>query len=155
MKISMTFEGGTDLVKRLNSLPAVLSLKVQRDALAAGAEPIRAMAASLAPTGPDAPHIAENIVIGIPHWTRRNPSPDVSDNDAVVAVGPQKNFFYGFFWEYGWVKHPTAHPFMRPAFDTKAPESLAIIGRVLWEALRKVLPGSIGGSNVHSGGGLQ
>ncbi len=132
MKVSMTFTGGQELAKTLNALPAAVSLKVQRDALKVAAEPMRAEAAILAPRGPDAPHIAENIVISIP----TKGLADVSDTAAVVAVGPEKTYFYGFFWEYGWIHH-VAHPFMRPAFDTKAPVSLNIIGQQLWIAIQK------------------
>ncbi len=128
----MTFSGGQELAKALNALPAAVSVKVQRDALRLAAEPMRAEAAALAPRGPDAPHIAENIVISIP----RTGLADVSDEAAVVAVGPDKKYFYGFFWEYGWIHH-AAHPFMRPAFDTKAEASLAIIGQQLWAAIAK------------------
>jgi HK97 gp10 family phage protein len=132
MKVSMTFSGGQELAKTLNALPGAVSLKVQRDALRLAAEPMRAEAAILAPRGPDAPHIAENIVIGIPSKGLE----DVSDEAAVVAVGPEKRYFYGAFWEFGWIHH-AAHPFMRPAFDTKAPVSLSILGRELWNAIQK------------------
>lgn len=128
----MSFSGGQDLAKALSALPAAVSLKVQREALRAGAEPMRAEAATLAPRGPDAPHIAENIVIGIPTAGLL----DVRDEDAVVAVGPEKKYFYGFFWEFGWTKH-SAHPFMRPAFDTKAPAALTIIGQQFWASIRQ------------------
>lgn len=130
--ISMTFTGGKELAKTLSSLPDAVSLNVQRKALRLAAEPMRAEASTLAPRGPDAPHIADNIVIGIP----AKGLVDVSDTDAVVAVGPEKTYFYGFFWEFGWIHH-AAHPFMRPAFDGKASESLAIIGRELWASIQK------------------
>lgn len=132
MKVNMSFSGGQQLVKALGALPAAVSMKAQRNALRAGAEPIRAAAAQMAPRGPDAPHIADNIVIGIP----TSALADVRDEDAVVAVGPQKDYFYGFFWEFGTIKHG-AHPFMRPAFDTKAPAALVIIGQQLWAEIRK------------------
>lgn len=128
----MTFTGRQALAAALRALPDAVSLKVQREALKAGAEPMRAMAASLAPRGPDAPHIADNIVIGIPTGQLA----DVSDEAAVVAVGPEKKYFYGFFWEFGWIFHP-AHPFMRPAFDTQAQVALTIIGRQLWASIAK------------------
>jgi len=132
MNVSLTFSGGQELAKTLNALPSALSMKVQREALRVAAEPMRAEAAALAPRGPDAPHIAENIVIGIPSKGLE----DISDESSVVAVGPEKKYFYGFFWEFGWIRH-AAHPFMRPAFDTKAPVSLALIGQALWAAIAK------------------
>lgn len=130
--ISLTFSGGQELAKAINALPSAVSIKVQREALAAGAEPMRAEAEVLAPRGPDAPHIADNIIISIP----RTGLADVSDEAAVVAVGPDKKYFYGFFWEFGWRYH-SAHPFMRPAFDTKGAECVAIIGKQLWASIAK------------------
>src|SRR5690242_19845353 len=115
MKTSMTFSGGRDLSRNLRALPDAISTKVQVKALKAGAEPIRAEAAILAPRGPDAPHIADNIVISVPSITGVV-AEHVHEHEAVVAVGPEKSFFYGFFWEFGWIHH-VAHPFMRPAFD--------------------------------------
>lgn len=132
MNVSLTFTGGREMAKALAELPAALSLKAQRAALRAAAEPMRAEAAALAPRGPDAPHIAANIVIAIPTGQLE----DVREEDAVVAVGPAKEFFYGFFWEFGWIHH-AAHPFMRPAFDTKAPVSLTILGKELWLSIDK------------------
>ena len=40
-------------------------------------------------------------------------------HEVAVAVGPSKDFFYGLFWDTA-VRHPTPHPFMRPAFDAGA-----------------------------------
>ncbi len=134
MKVLMTFSGGQELAKTLNALPTAVSMKVQRDALKFAAEPMRAEAAILAPRGPDAPHLAENIVIGTP--SDKSIETVIGPDQAVIAVGPQKDYFYGLFWEYGWIHH-VAHPFMRPAFDTKAPVSLNIIGQQLWIAIQK------------------
>src|SRR5690348_6093500 len=132
--IEWRFEGGAELAKNLRDLPDAVSLGVQRKALRVAAEPIRAHAASMAPRGPDAPHIAENIVIGTPAITGVT-AEHIRDNQAVVAVGPEKSFFYGFFWEYGTIKL-LARPFMRPAFDTQAGVSLGIIGRELDVAIQ-------------------
>lgn len=128
----MTFTGGKELARALAALPDAVSINVQRKALRLAAEPMRAEAAALAPRGPDAPHIADNIIIAVPTGKLE----DVSDDAAVVAVGPEKSYFYGFFWEFGWRYH-AAHPFMRPAFDGKADESLSIIGRELWASIQK------------------
>lgn len=148
MKIDMTLQGGTDVVHRLQQLPEALSVKVQRDALRVGAEPMRASAQALAPRGTIPPHIHENIVIG----PAKKGLDDVSDDNVTVEVGPERKFFYGYFLEYGTVKM-SARPFMRPAFDTQAPASLAVIGRELWAAIRKWLPTSFAPSS-NTGGGL-
>ena len=127
MNVSMTFTGGQELARNLSALPSALSFKVQQNALQKAAEPMRAEAEALAPRGPDAPHIAQHIIIGIP----KGELADVHEGQPVVAFGPAKEFFYGFFWEFGWIRHP-AHPFMRPAFDEKRAEALAILARELW-----------------------
>ncbi len=132
--ITFKLEGGKELAAALKNLPDAISLRVQREALRAGAEPMRAHAASLAPRGPDAPHIADNIVIGAA--SGKAAEEFIREDAAAIAVGPSKDFFYGFFWEYGTIKQP-ARPFMRPAFDTQAPRSLEIIGQRLGEAIIK------------------
>jgi len=136
MKVSMTFTGWKEMARALRGLPEAVSLNVQRQALRKAAEPMRAEAAALAPRGPDAPHIADNIVIGTPAITGVLADLVHESEQAVVAVGPQKNYFYGLFWEFGWIHH-AAHPFMRPPFDTKVSECLSILGRELWTAIER------------------
>ena len=150
--IEWRFQGGKELAANLRALPDAVSLKVQRQALRAGAEPMRAHAAAMAPRGPDAPHIAENIVIGVPSVTGVT-ADLVRDTEAVVAVGPEKSYFYGFFWEYGTIKL-AAHPFMRPAFDTQASESLRIVGAVLGQAIIAETKANFVGTTRTSGVGL-
>lgn len=135
MSVSFSISGLADLQKRLSTLPDAVSFKVQQTALKAGAESIRAEAAALAPRSDKAPHLADNIVIGVP--TRG--LEDVNEGDAVVAVGPQKNFFYGFFQEYGTI-HQAAQPFMRPAFDNQSRSALNVVAESMWLAIRKALP---------------
>lgn len=54
-----------------------------------------------------------------------------------VNVGPEKNFFYAKFFEFGTVKM-AAKPFMEPAFLTKRREALAVMADVIGEAIRGV-----------------
>lgn len=57
-------------------------------------------------------------------------------NHAVHAV--VVGAYYGFFHEYGTSKMP-AHPFVRPAADTKKPEVLAAMQRVIKAAATRAL----------------
>lgn len=132
MKVNFAFTGGTELLKSLNALPSAISTKVQLQALRAGADLMRAEAEALAPRSDDAPHIADHIIVGLP----RTPLEDVREEDAAVLMGPEKGFFYGFFLEFGTVR-TAAQPFMRPAFDGKAPQSLDVIGKQLWMSIEK------------------
>ena len=64
----------------------------------------------------------------------------MTDDSAGVEIGPTKEFFYGYFWEFGTVKLP-ARPFVRPAFDAHQDETLARIasslGAVILDAAEK------------------
>lgn len=128
MKVSLRFEGGSDLARRLAQLPDAVGDRVLRAALRDGAEPMRDRMASLIKRGDEAPHAADHVVIS----TQRARG----DSDEIaVAVGPAQDFYYWFFQEYGTSRHP-AQPAMRPAFDSEAPRSLGLIRDRLWDALR-------------------
>lgn len=150
MNVSMKLVGGADLAKRLGQLPGSVSKNIQRRALEKGAEPIRAAAASGAPRDEraNAPHLADNIVVGTRSLTR------AGEGEVIVEVGPARqpsDHFYSYFLEYGTATAP-AQPFMRPAFDTQAPRSLNIVMAELWAAIRKKL--AIGGGRSTTGGNL-
>lgn len=139
---SMKIHGGEELSRRLDALPQAFSRRVLLAALRAGGEPMRVAVAQKAPREPGAPDLADNINIAAVRKREGEPP--------TVAIGPaSKFFFYDLFQERGTVRH-RAQPFYRPAFDTKAPEALGIVGQELWKALRAQLPaernlGSIGG----------
>jgi HK97 gp10 family phage protein len=131
--IQLRFEGGAELAQALRSLPERVSAKVMRTVLKDVAEPMRGRMSQTAPVGPDAPHMKDNIGISNARYVEGRP---VADGQQVaVAIGPTKDYFYGLMWEFGWVNHPDAHPFARPAFDTEAPKALTEIGRRLWTEL--------------------
>lgn len=137
MKASVKLVGGTDLAKRLAQLPLAVSARVQRQALTAAAEPMRAAMAAGAPRdeNANAPHLADNIVIGTRSKTRQ------AEGETIVEVGPAlqpSDHFYGFFQEYGTV-HGPAQPFMRPAFDQNTHRSLNIALSEMWTAVKKKL----------------
>ena len=121
MKVSMHFEGGDKLAAGLSQLSQRVSKGVQRKALMAGGEPIRAQGEKNAPHDPSTPKdIRDNIVIA----TAR------SSEDTAVAVGPRKGFAYGLPNEIGTARQP-ARPFMRPAFDTHKEKALSGVNLVL------------------------
>lgn len=138
----MTIHGGEELAQRLNALPPALTRKVVIGALLAGAEPIRVRAERYFTRRGTAPHLAHNIVaravtrVGSTAGGRWRAT---DEDEYAVAIGPTKDHFYGLFHEYGTVRHG-ATPFMRPAFDSGAPEALGIVGQRLWDALRKAAP---------------
>jgi HK97 gp10 family phage protein len=125
--ITLKFEGGADLAKALDKLSLRLGKKILHEVLREGAEPIRKAAASFAPRGEEAPHIAQNIGIG-------NARPPDEPHVAAVKVGPVKGFAYGLPQELGTVHH-AAHPFMRPAFDSKVNEALTVMSDAAWREL--------------------
>lgn len=143
MIVKMAFEGGEELARTLNALPAAFSRKVVLDALHEGAEPIRDTAATLAPR--DKGELADHMTISTTNrlgstaggrWQERD------ETNHAVAVGPSKDEYYGLFQEYGTVHH-SAHAFLRPAFDQQGQHALTIIGDALWWALRRMLPSGL------------
>ena len=164
MRVSVTLQGSADLMKRLRELPAAVGVTVQRNALIAGAEPMRADAAALAPrdASSSGPHLADNIAIGVQSKRKLKMSglsaaeEDIAGAGPVVEVGPElqpDDVFYGYFQEYGTIHHP-AKPFMRPAFDAQKHNSLNLVLASLWAAIRKALPQSFSGGRSATSGGL-
>lgn len=163
MKVSMHTQGGPELVKALTALGPAVSRKVQIEALTEAAEPMRAAAAAFAPRSErHAPHLADNIVIGIP--TQAHLESGGHFDETAVEFGPSKrphDVFYGYFQEYGTSRH-RAQPFMRPAFDGGAASSLQMVMGRLWTAIAEAAKkqfsaqGRISGSSrgSTSGGGL-
>lgn len=140
--VEVKFEGGEELARTLNALPAELTRKIVLAALFLAAEPMRRSASSFAPREPGAPDLADNIGVSVAdrigsveggRWAARE------DQQHAVAVGPTKGFYYGLFQEYGTVRH-VAQPFMRPAFDAEATTALTILSDELWWAIRRGIP---------------
>ena len=132
MEISVSLTGLSTLLQNLQrELPEALDVPTLRRALVAAGEPIRHGMEVLAPRGPDAPHLAESMIV--------KPLPpgeleSLTDDAAGVEIGPTKDMFYGYFWEFGTVKH-VARPFARPAFDAHQGEALRILEERLGAAI--------------------
>jgi HK97 gp10 family phage protein len=130
MSATIRFTGGAELARNLDALSTRLSRQIQRQALKEAGEPIRQMMAQRAPIEPGAPDLAANIVISTARpkgW---------GSTVVAIAIGPAKDFFYGFFQEYGTVHH-RAQPFVRPAYDQQvvSGRTLNQIKEFLWRAL--------------------
>lgn len=140
---TLKIEGGDELAAALKSLPDRVSKKAMREALLEAAEPIRAAASRLAPRRAPEPDIADHIVIAAGR------SSGVS-----VAVGPSKDFHYGLYLEYGTVKM-SAHPFLRPAFDSTRQKVIDAMTDELWRLLagRGILRSVTSDSVVKAPGG--
>lgn len=123
----MRVEGAAALGKALQGLSSRVSRGVLSKSLRSGAEPIRAAASRFAPRAPGAPDLADHIGIS-------NARPE--SGNVAVAIGPTRNFFYGWFQEYGTTRHG-AQPFLRPAFDGESQGALRIIRNEVWDALAK------------------
>lgn len=134
--IQWRFEGGDELAVALRAQSEALTRKVVIDALTEGGEPIRAAAEARAPRGEGPEHLAENIVITPIRDSSTSRSGRDPESDFAVKIGPTTPFFYGLFAEIG-TGRQAAKPWLRPAFDSLAGQSLGIIGRELWSTVRK------------------
>jgi HK97 gp10 family phage protein len=123
----MRVEGGAQLARALQQLPARTSRRVQLEALKAAAAPMAASAADLAPRAPGEPDLADNIAVMAARGASTGGLP-------AVAYGPTRSFFYGFFQEFG-TRHHGAQPFMRPSFDRGVAGALGTLRSTLWRAL--------------------
>src|SRR5215211_3457283 len=121
--VSMRLEGADELARALDALSPRVSGRLQREALEDAAEPLRREMSRLAPRGPGRVHLADHMIVSTARQTE--------NREGGVWVGPSKPFFYAKFLENGTVKM-RARPFMRPAFDLMAPESVRMLQRSLW-----------------------
>lgn len=128
MEIGIQLTGLAALLKTLTvDLVEAVEPPVLRRVLLQAGEPMRATMAALAPRGTVPPHIADYILI---KPLSASELEAVTDDHAGVEIGPDRRFFYGYFFEFGTVRLP-ARPFARPAFDTTQREALAILEREL------------------------
>lgn len=142
-KITVTLEGGDELVAALRELGMGVRAEVRR-ATVAGAEVIRDQARALAP----GPHVEVEVV-------------SATQNGAQVDIGPDQAHWYYRFFETGAapheivgkpllaleggavvrrVSHPgmAAAPFLRPAHDASQGEATDAMGAVLRQRIESV-----------------
>lgn len=113
--ISVTTEGGADIIAALTNLSADLGGAALVAAVQAGAEIIRDEAEARAPRSDGAGHYpagghgADHIIVA----TEDKPG------EAVAKVGPEKDAWYLRFAEFG-TSTQAADPWLRPAADNNA-----------------------------------
>lgn len=132
MFASLTFSGSDQLARVIADLPQRVQAATLIEALTDAAGPMQARMAQGAPHGPDAPHLAEHIVVS---KLRSVNGVRLREHEAAVGVGPSKDFYYGRFWEFGWRYHQSPHPFVRPAFEAEKAGFLQRIGSYLWRII--------------------
>ncbi len=120
MKVRMKVEGGDKIARKLQMMAEEVARTHMRECALAGAEVIRAEAATLAPrkTGTLAGDIQKEV--------KKQTKSRVD-----VHIGPGKKGWYGRLVEDGHaivvagkkVGDVPPHPFMRPAFDAKTGEA--------------------------------
>lgn len=143
---NLDFSGLNDLAKDLELLSRAENKKVLRDATRAGAEVIAQEITDRAPeqTG----KLKRNIVVltqrsknrneiasGV-HIRGRNMQTNNSDNK--MKANDPRNAFYWRFVEIGTSNMP-AHPFVRPAFDTRQEEAANAAIKRMNQAIDEVL----------------
>lgn len=125
--IRVQFQGGKELAAALKQLPARVSKRVTLEVLHEVAEPMADLMSTLAPRGnPAEPNLYAEIGV----MTSRGQDAQ----ESAVAIGPSKRAFYGSFQELGTTRH-SAKPFVRPAFDEKAPSTLRDMAKAFWREL--------------------
>lgn len=153
MNFQVKVGGGKELAAGFAQLPPRVGKRILLAGLKEAGEPMRARMGELAPREPGAPDLADNIVIStITKLGKVDGEVERTDEKmAAVAVGPSKGFFYGFFQEFGTIRHG-AHAFVRPAYDALWQGVIVTLGKFYWAALskREVLQSGRGSS---SGGG--
>ena len=122
-------EGMDELIARLDDLTLVQSKNILARSLRQGGLLIAEEAEHQAPTRTG--RLAANIVVAVQ---------DQTASHAVARIGPAKSVFYGKFPEFG-TAHQTSNPWMRPAYEAKITEALAVIAydleRFILKAVKK------------------
>jgi len=143
-EVTIELKGLDQLERNLKELGTKIAKKLLKASMKEGAEPVksdaerRVIRAKGGPTYPIAVknkkgatlgpgHIADNIIV-----TSRISSLGVIQ----IKIGPDKDHWYSNFIEFGTPQF-AAQPAFRPALDTKAPQALRIIERVLWDKIEK------------------
>ena len=127
---NLDFSGLQDIARDLELLSRAENNKVLRDATRSGAEVFRQEIVDNAPerTG----KLKKNVVVVTQKARRRGDissgvhirgvNPRTGNSDNTMKTGDPRNAFYWRFVELGTSNMP-AHPFVRPAFDTRLEEA--------------------------------
>lgn len=143
---SLDFSGLADIAKDLEALSRAENNKVLRDATRAGAEVLKAEVKNRAPerTG----KLKKNVVVVTQKGRRRGEISSgvhirgrnmrTNNSDISMKASDPRNAFYWRFVELGTSNMP-AHPFVRPAFDTRQEEATRVAMARMNQAIDEVL----------------
>ncbi|ELY4571741.1 HK97-gp10 family putative phage morphogenesis protein [Franconibacter daqui] len=144
--INLDFSGLDEIARDLDTLSRAENNKVLRDATRAGAEVLREEVIQRAPerTG----KMKKNVVILTQKARRRGEissgvhirgvNPRTGNSDNTMKADNPRNAFYWRFVELGTVNMP-AHPFVRPAFDTRQEQAAQVAMERMNRAIDEVL----------------
>ncbi|EKP4474663.1 HK97 gp10 family phage protein [Cronobacter dublinensis] len=144
--INLDFSGLDEIARDLETLSRAENNKVLRDATRAGAEVLREEVIQRAPerTG----KMKKNVVILTQKARRRGEissgvhirgvNPRTGNSDNTMKSNNPRNAFYWRFVELGTVNMP-AHPFVRPAFDTRQEQAAQVAMERMNRAIDEVL----------------
>jgi HK97 gp10 family phage protein len=130
-----------DMLKELQKLPEKVQKRVVNGAVRASAKPIIQEARALVPvkTG----NLKKSIGV-----TKRRQKGTIVEYNVSPRKGGKYDGFYGLFVEFGHpiknkkgkvVGHAAPHPFLRPAFENKAEESIEAFRNYMRERMDKEL----------------
>lgn len=133
--MTVKVDGLDGLLEALQEIPSRATEKnTVKRALKQAAEPMRALAAALAPyRAEDNPmHLRESIIIS-DKTVANDPDPGAPAGSVTVFFGPDKRLrqHHGIEMEFGTFKDQ-AQPFMRPAWEARKEESLKLVGYYMW-----------------------
>ena len=146
IETSLDFSGLNDIAKDLEALSRAENNKVLRDATRAGAEVLKEEVIARAPvrTG----KLKKNVVVVTQKSRRRGEissgvhirgvNPRTGNSDNTMKASNKRNAFYWRFVELGTSTAP-AHPFVRPAFDTRMEEATQVAMQRMNQAIDEVL----------------
>jgi len=144
--VNLDFSGLEDIARDLETLSRAENNKVLRDATRAGADVLKTEVINRAPvrTG----KTKKNVVVVTQRSRRRGEissgvhirgvNPRTGNSDNTMKASNPRNAFYWRFVELGTVNMP-AHPFVRPAFDTRQEEAAEAAIARMNSAIDKVL----------------
>ena len=143
---NLDFSGLQDIARDLQTLSKAENNKVLRDSTRAGAEVLRQEVIDRAPeqTG----KLKKNVVVVTQKGRRRGEissgvhirgvNPQTGNSDNTMKASNRRNAFYWRFVELG-TSTAQAHPFVRPAFDTRQEEAAQAAMNRMNKAIDEVL----------------
>ncbi|CAH3754431.1 HK97-gp10 family putative phage morphogenesis protein [Klebsiella pneumoniae] len=144
--INLDFSGLETIARDLQTLSKAENNKVLRDSTRTGAEVLRQEVIDRAPE--KSGKLKKNIVVVTQKSRRRGEissgvhirgvNPQTGNSDNTMKASNRRNAFYWRFVELGTSTAP-AHPFVRPAFDTRQEEAAQAAMNRMNKAIDEVL----------------